>query len=185
MPTQRCYFGQEAMKKRRLFFQGFCGTSRGKRQKIRQSVSKEYLKTKTIVAQIGRGGEIRTPDILLPKQARYQTALYPVQPEQQVPQQSWRAYYRRVSASSTTIWNFLQIIPPAANCRCQFLSFYHYTFHHYTLYLPTLLSATSATLSGRTLVTTISLSSILYYTRYHDTTTTPIPPQGAATLIAA
>ena len=25
----------------------------------------------------GRGGEIRTPDILLPKQARYQTALYP------------------------------------------------------------------------------------------------------------
>ena len=26
----------------------------------------------------GRGGEIRTPDILLPKQARYQTALYPV-----------------------------------------------------------------------------------------------------------
>ena len=26
----------------------------------------------------GRGREIRTPDILLPKQARYQTALYPV-----------------------------------------------------------------------------------------------------------
>ena len=26
---------------------------------------------------IGRGGEIRTPDILLPKQARYQTALHP------------------------------------------------------------------------------------------------------------
>ncbi len=25
----------------------------------------------------GRGGEIRTPDILLPKQARYQTALRP------------------------------------------------------------------------------------------------------------
>ena len=25
----------------------------------------------------GRGREIRTPDILLPKQARYQTALYP------------------------------------------------------------------------------------------------------------
>jgi hypothetical protein len=25
----------------------------------------------------GRGGGIRTPDILLPKQARYQTALYP------------------------------------------------------------------------------------------------------------
>ena len=27
----------------------------------------------------GRGREIRTPDILLPKQARYQTALYPEQ----------------------------------------------------------------------------------------------------------
>ena len=27
---------------------------------------------------IGRGGEIRTPDILLPKQARYRTALHPV-----------------------------------------------------------------------------------------------------------
>ena len=27
--------------------------------------------------EIGRGREIRTPDILLPKQARYQTALYP------------------------------------------------------------------------------------------------------------
>ena len=26
----------------------------------------------------GRGGEIRTPDILLPKQARYQTTLHPV-----------------------------------------------------------------------------------------------------------
>ncbi len=30
--------------------------------------------------QIGRGGEIRTPDILLPKQARYQAALHPVDP---------------------------------------------------------------------------------------------------------
>ena len=28
-------------------------------------------------ADSGRGREIRTPDILLPKQARYQTALYP------------------------------------------------------------------------------------------------------------
>ena len=28
----------------------------------------------------GRGREIRTPDILLPKQARYQTALYPAGP---------------------------------------------------------------------------------------------------------
>jgi hypothetical protein len=26
----------------------------------------------------GRGGEIRTPDILLPKQTRYQAALHPV-----------------------------------------------------------------------------------------------------------
>ena len=29
-------------------------------------------------SKTGRGREIRTPDILLPKQARYQTALYPV-----------------------------------------------------------------------------------------------------------
>ena len=29
-------------------------------------------------SESGRGREIRTPDILLPKQARYQTALYPV-----------------------------------------------------------------------------------------------------------
>jgi hypothetical protein len=29
------------------------------------------------VLKVGRGREIRTPDILLPKQARYQTALYP------------------------------------------------------------------------------------------------------------
>ena len=27
---------------------------------------------------VGRGREIRTPDILLPKQVRYQAALYPV-----------------------------------------------------------------------------------------------------------
>ena len=31
-------------------------------------------------AHFGRGGGIRTPDILLPKQARYQTALYPADP---------------------------------------------------------------------------------------------------------
>ncbi len=30
--------------------------------------------------QDGRGRGIRTPDILLPKQARYQTALYPADP---------------------------------------------------------------------------------------------------------
>ena len=29
----------------------------------------------------GRGGEIRTPDILLPKQARYQAAIHPGGPE--------------------------------------------------------------------------------------------------------
>ncbi len=32
----------------------------------------------TMAGKYGRGREIRTPDILLPKQARYQTALYPV-----------------------------------------------------------------------------------------------------------
>ena len=30
------------------------------------------------ILKFGRGREIRTPDILLPKQARYQAALYPV-----------------------------------------------------------------------------------------------------------
>src|SRR5690554_5382267 len=57
----------------------------------------------------GRGREIRTPDILLPKQARYQTALYPVSTEQQVPQQSWRAYYRRLRHPSTTISKIIEI----------------------------------------------------------------------------
>jgi hypothetical protein len=40
-----------------------------------------YLSDKTTHEknEIGRGREIRTPDILLPKQARYQTALYPDQ----------------------------------------------------------------------------------------------------------
>ena len=32
---------------------------------------------RTEIRKNGRGREIRTPDILLPKQARYQTALYP------------------------------------------------------------------------------------------------------------
>jgi hypothetical protein len=30
-----------------------------------------------VLVESGRGREIRTPDILLPKQTRYQTALYP------------------------------------------------------------------------------------------------------------
>lgn len=36
------------------------------------------LRAQNTQIQFGRGREIRTPDILLPKQARYQTALYPV-----------------------------------------------------------------------------------------------------------
>ena len=40
---------------------------------IRLSYGRRKLRSK-----FGRGREIRTPDILLPKQARYQTALYPV-----------------------------------------------------------------------------------------------------------
>ncbi len=35
--------------------------------------------------EIGRGREIRTPDILLPKQARYQTALDPVRRDHTTP----------------------------------------------------------------------------------------------------
>ena len=38
----------------------------------------------------GRGRGIRTPDILLPKQARYQTALYPVMPNRESPVQRAR-----------------------------------------------------------------------------------------------
>ena len=38
--------------------------------------------------QFGRGREIRTPDILLPKQTRYQTALYPDTPRFQL--ETWR-----------------------------------------------------------------------------------------------
>ena len=41
----------------------------------RCSIQLSYGRTSTI--KNGRGREIRTPDILLPKQARYQTALYP------------------------------------------------------------------------------------------------------------
>ena len=36
-----------------------------------------YFRTRYCWAENGRGKGIRTPDILLPKQARYQTALYP------------------------------------------------------------------------------------------------------------
>ena len=35
------------------------------------------LRAHVIAVKNGRGREIRTPDILLPKQARYQAALYP------------------------------------------------------------------------------------------------------------
>ncbi len=38
------------------------------------------LRAHCSACKIGRGREIRTPDILLPKQARYQTALYPDMP---------------------------------------------------------------------------------------------------------
>ena len=37
-----------------------------------------YFPINSFIKKSGRSREIRTPDILLPKQARYQTALYPV-----------------------------------------------------------------------------------------------------------
>ena len=40
-----------------------------------RALSRIFLKTKAF--EIGRGGEIRTPDILVPNQARYQTTLHP------------------------------------------------------------------------------------------------------------
>jgi hypothetical protein len=55
--------------------------------------------------QIGRGRGIRTPDILLPKQARYQTALYPEQCGktllQEGPYARRRQYYRAIRIRST------------------------------------------------------------------------------------
>ena len=46
------------------------------------------IKTNPDDQKFGRGREIRTPDILLPKQARYQTALYPDTPRFQL--KMWR-----------------------------------------------------------------------------------------------
>ena len=57
---------------------------------------REVLKTLTPTRpsgrKVGRGREIRTPDILLPKQARYQTALYP---DLSVPTQAPAPVFRR------------------------------------------------------------------------------------------
>ena len=36
-----------------------------------------YIRASFYTIKLGRGGEIRTPDILLPKQARYQATLHP------------------------------------------------------------------------------------------------------------
>lgn len=43
----------------------------------RLAVPQRQLEVCTIVEVCGRDGETRTPDLLLPKQARYQTALHP------------------------------------------------------------------------------------------------------------
>ena len=43
------------------------------REVLKTGLTRRFLK----LGKVGRGREIRTPDILLPKQARYQTALYP------------------------------------------------------------------------------------------------------------
>ena len=43
----------------------------------RAIISGKKKPTQGRLIKTGRGREIRTPDILLPKQARYQTALYP------------------------------------------------------------------------------------------------------------
>ena len=81
---------------------------------------------KTVPARafrIGRGRGIRTPDILLPKQARYQTALYPVVP---VPRGSRRAkprdgkprpWERQSRAAAPGCTNFFSA-PCRARARC-------------------------------------------------------------------
>ena len=40
----------------------------------------KHISRRNKIIKSGRGREIRTPDILLPKQARYQAALYPDYP---------------------------------------------------------------------------------------------------------
>jgi hypothetical protein len=57
-----------------LGLEGRCSIqmSYGRSHQVIHSTGKTQYRQK-----IGRGREIRTPDILLPKQARYQTALYP------------------------------------------------------------------------------------------------------------
>lgn len=47
---------------------------------LKANCSTTELTTQMQLISDGRGREIRTPDILLPKQARYRTALYPVCP---------------------------------------------------------------------------------------------------------
>jgi hypothetical protein len=51
--------------------EGWCSIRLSYGQIVGQSRLNQYFKNS------GRGGEIRTPDILLPKQARYQTTLHP------------------------------------------------------------------------------------------------------------
>ena len=55
-----------------LGLEGRCSIQLSYGRKINLQTRLLYL------VKFGRGREIRTPDILLPKQARYQAALYPV-----------------------------------------------------------------------------------------------------------
>ena len=65
----------------------------------------------------GRGRGIRTPDILLPKQARYQTALYPVQSVSapRRPRKKDRRWYE--AASFASIRKPCDAIPAHRDCR--------------------------------------------------------------------
>jgi hypothetical protein len=65
---------------------------------------------------IGRGGEIRTPDILLPKQARYQTALHPATTRLK----DRDAIIQRIFVSVNMLFSFFLIFLNL----CFFLSYY-------------------------------------------------------------
>src|SRR6266704_3007856 len=57
--------------------EGWCSIQFELRARLRRAAARPAAPARKRAAKSGRGGEIRTPDILLPKQARYQAALHP------------------------------------------------------------------------------------------------------------
>src|SRR6266568_3823410 len=57
--------------------EGWCSIQFELRARLRRAAARPAAPARKRAAKSGRGGEIRTPDILLPKQARYQAAPHP------------------------------------------------------------------------------------------------------------